>query len=216
MEAFMGTLLLILFIIYVISIPTFAGGIIYGCLSGNELLIILPVFLFLITHLLLMFTFSKFILKRKIQLSNYNFFNFNKDENVEIIVKQENNKFIMTYKDKQIIFESDIPIFKKGMFIAYVVRNIRYKEVSCRLPLGKLFKRRIKLTTSKTKDLILNLDGKKIILIKDGISINKFTFINKAFYYKYLSMSGRVSFHISRTICKINEEIFQKGKMILP
>ena len=72
----MGVLSIIIFVILIISIPTLVLGTIYACLLNNALIFVLPFFVFIISNLLFMFTFAKFITSTKINLSNYDFFNF--------------------------------------------------------------------------------------------------------------------------------------------
>lgn len=98
------------------------------------------------------------------------------------------------------------------MFVAYIVRNIRFPEVSNKLPLICLFKKRLTLKNLPLKELIVNLNGKKYLLIKDGVSINKYSFINKCWYFKEF-LFKRSDYYIGRTVCKINENIFKEGRM---
>ena len=207
-------LLLTIIFLNIISILFLLFGVVH-CILTNEVFIFAPsLLLFFFNIILFMFYFSKYISSFKITINTYNFFNFKNDENVEIVVHREKEKFIATYKNKQILFESDIPFFKKGMFIAYIVRNVRFKEVSNKMPLGKLFKSRLELKNTKTKEMILNINGKKITIVKNGVSLGKYSFINKSFYFKELSYRRIITNHISRTICIINEQIFEKGQII--
>lgn len=63
--------------------------------------------------------------------------------------------------------------------------------------------------------LILNLNGKKYILVKNGVSIGKYSFLNKRWYFKDF-LFKRSNCYIGRTICKINEKIFEEGRMDFP
>ena len=159
-----------------------------------------------------MFSFAKYISSRKIKITNMQFFNFEKEVNVELYAERNGDSFSLRYKGQEIIFETDSKIFKKGMFMAYVVRSIRFPEVSNRLPLLNLFKRKLPLVSSNLHKLTINLDGKKYILVKNGISFNKYSFINKCWYFKDF-LFKRSDCYIGRTICNINEALFEKGRM---
>lgn len=211
----MFVFLLTTFLFQIASICFLLFGIVYGSLYSIEWLLILSLVAPIFTSLFLMFAFSKYVLSSKIILSTYNFFDFHNDENVEIVVSYEKSRFIANFNGKEITFEVDTPIFKKSMFFAYVVRNIRFKEVSDKLPLMMLFKRKLILENSKTNNFTLVINGKKKSLVKNGVSYSKWSFINKAFYFKDLSLQPRTRFHPTKTVCTIDEEIFEKGKMIV-
>ena len=204
--------LFIIFITNIILLVLLITGIVHVCVT-NEVYLFAPfLLLYIFSVILLMFAFANYISSREIKKSNEHFFNFKEETKVEIFAKRMGNVFSLTYNDKEIKFETNTKIFKKGMFVAYIVRNIRFPEVSNKLPLLYLFKKRLPLKNITLKQLIININGKKYLLLKDGVSINRYSFINKCWYYKDL-LFKRSDYYIGRTVCNINEKIFEEGRM---
>lgn len=159
-----------------------------------------------------MFAFAKYISSRKINCSAKQFFNFQGEKEVELFANRKGDVFTLTYNGYEIKFETNTKIFKEGMFIAYIVRNIRFPEISSKLSLLNLFKKRLSLKSLGLNQLILNLNGKKYILVKNGVSLGKYSFLNKCWYFKDF-LFKRSNCYIGLTICKINEKIFEEGTM---
>lgn len=208
----MFIVLICTFIFNLVSFALAIFGIIH-LIGTNETYLFAPfLVIYLWSYIFLMISFSKYVRSRKINLTSYNFFNFHGEENIDIYAKFENGEYLITYEDKIIKFSIDTKIFYKGMLKAYIVRNIRFLEVSNRLPLYKLFVPRLKLEHSKIKNLTLNIEGKKHTLVKNGVSKGKYGFINRASYFKYLFGHIR-SENAVRQICKINEKLFEEIKI---
>lgn len=204
--------LLVIFIANIILLVLSVLGIVHVCVT-NEVYLFAPfLLLYILSTIILMFTFAKYISSRKIKINNEHFFNFREETKIELYAKKNGNVFSLFYKGKEIRFETNTKIFKKGMFVAYIVRNIRFPEVSNKLPLICLLKKRLTLKNLPLKELIVNLNGKKYLLIKDGVSINKYSFINKCWYFKEF-LFKRSDYYIGRTVCNINENIFKEGRM---
>lgn len=185
-------------------------GIVHTCIT-NEVYLFAPfLFLYIFSIIILIFSFAKYISGRKIKCNINHFFNFRGKIEVELFAKRDGDTFSLNYNNKEIKFKTNTKIFKEGMFIAYIVRNIRFPEISNKLPLLSLFKKRLPITN--LKNLVLDLDGKKYILVKNGISLNKYSFINKCWYYKNF-LFKRSNCYIGKTICTINEKIFEEGRM---
>ena len=186
------------------------AGIVHTCIT-NEVYLFAPfLLLYILSIIILIFSFAKYISGRKIKCNINHFFNFRGKIEVELFAKRDGDTFSLNYNNKEIKFETNTKIFKEGMFIAYIVRNIRFPEISNKLPLLSLFKKRLPITN--LKNLVLDLDGKKYILVKNGISLNKYSFINKCWYYKDF-LFKRSNCYIGKTICTTNEKIFEEGRM---
>ena len=186
------------------------AGIVHTCITNEVYLFVPFLFLYIFSIVILIFSFAKYISGRKIKCNINHFFNFRGKIEVELFAKRDGDTFSLNYNNKKIKFETNTKIFKEGMFIAYIVRNIRFPEISNKLPLLSLFKKRLPITN--LKNLVLDLDGKKYILVKNGISLNKYSFINKCWYYKDF-LFKRSNCYIGKTICTINEKIFEEGRM---
>lgn len=186
------------------------AGIVHTCITSEVYLFAPFLLLYILSIIILIFSFAKYISGRKIKCNINHFFNFRGKIEVELFAKRDCDTFSLNYNNKEIKFETNTKIFKEGMFIAYIVRNIRFPEISNRLPLLSLFKKRLPITN--LKNLVLDLDGKKYILVKNGISLNKYSFINKCWYYKDF-LFKRSNCYIGKTICTINEKIFEEGRM---
>lgn len=186
------------------------AGIVHTCITNEVYLFVPFLFLYIFSIVILIFSFAKYISGRKIKCNINHFFNFRGKIEVELFAKRDGDTFSLNYNNKEIKFETNTKIFKEGMFIAYIVRNIRFPEISNKLPLLSLFKKRLPITN--LKNLVLDLDGKKYILVKNGISLNKYSFINKCWYYKDF-LFKRSNCYIGKTICTINEKIFEEGRM---
>lgn len=201
---------LVIFIINILLFILFCVGIVHTCIT-NEVYLFAPfLLLYIFSIIILMFSIAKYISSRKIKCSSNNFFTFRGKTEVELFANREGDAFLLNYNNKEIKFETNTKLFKDGMFIAYIVRNIRFPEISNKLPLLSLFKKRLPITN--LNNLILNLDGKKYILVKNGISLNKYSFINKCWYYKEF-LFKRSDYYIGKTVCTINEKIFEEGRM---
>ena len=186
------------------------AGIVHTCITNEVYLFVPFLFLYIFSIVILIFSFAKYISGRKIKCNINHFFNFRGKIEVELFAKRDGDTFSLNYNNKKIKFETNTKIFKEGMFIAYIVRNIRFPEISNKLPLLSLFKKRLPITN--LKNLVLDLDGKKYILVKNGISLNKYSFINKCWYYKDF-LFKTTNCYIGKTICTINEKIFEEGRM---
>lgn len=204
--------LLIIFIINILLLILFGIGIAHTCITNEVYLFAHSLILYIFSIIILMFSFAKYISSRKITCNTKHFFNLRGEKDVELFANRDGNVFLLTYNNQKIQFETNTKIFKEGMFIAYIVRNIRFPEISNKLPLLNLFKKRLLLKNLGIKQLILNLNGKKYILVKNGVSLNKYSFINKCWYYRDF-LFKRSNCYIGRTICNINEQIFEEGRM---
>lgn len=201
---------LIIFVMNILLFILLCAGIVHTCIT-NEVYLFAPfLLLYILSIIILIFSFAKYISGRKIKCNINHFFNFRGKIEVELFAKRDGDTFSLNYNNKEIKFETNTKIFKKGMFIAYIVRNIRFPEISNKHPLLSLFKKRLPITN--LKNLVLDLDGKKYILVKNGISLNKYSFINKCWYYKDF-LFKRSNCYIGKTICTINEKIFEEGRM---
>lgn len=201
---------LIIFVMNILLFILLCAGIVHTCIT-NEVYLFAPfLLLYILSIIILIFSFAKYISGRKIKCNINHFFNFRGKIEVELFAKRDGDTFSLNYNNKEIKFETNTKIFKEGMFIAYIVRNIRFPEISNKLPLLSLFKKRLPITN--LKNLVLDLDGKKYILVKNGISLNKYSFINKCWYYKDF-LFKRSNCYIGKTICTVNEKIFEEGRM---
>ncbi len=124
--------------------------------------------------------------------------------------------YFLNYAGKEIEFRTDDKILGDHMFFAYVIRNIRFKEVSKKRPLIYIFKRKVKLKNIKLKKLTVILNGKKYVLVSNGISKSKFTLINKAWYWRYFLLTPTNTRTLVKDINFIDENKFQKGKTVYP
>lgn len=163
--------LFIIFITNIILLVLLITGIVHVCVT-NEVYLFAPfLLLYIFSVILLMFSFANYISSREIKKSNEHFFSFKEETKIELFAKRMGNVFSLTYNDIEIKFETNTKIFKKGMLVAYIVRNIRFPEISNKLPLLYLFKKRLPLKNIALKQLIININGKKYLLVKDGVSI---------------------------------------------
>lgn len=101
---------------------------------------------------------------------------------------------------------------------AFIIRNIRFIEVSNRLPYNHVFKRKIKMTYCKIKNATIIYKNKKYNIVKDNISKASFiiNFINYTGHYRgieYHKSYNRPS-DASDNIIKINEGLYGKNTSI--
>ena len=101
---------------------------------------------------------------------------------------------------------------------AFIIRNIRFIEVSNRLPYNHVFKRKIKMTYCKIKNATIIYKNKKYNIVKDNISKASFiiNFINYTGHYRgieYHKSYNRPS-DASDNIIKINEGLYGRNTSI--
>lgn len=136
-------MLLIVFIINILLLILFGIGIAHTCITNEVYLFAPSLMLYIISIIILMFTFSKYISSRKITCNTNHFFDLKGEKEIELFANRNGDVFLLTYNNQEIQFETNTKIFKEGMFIAYIVRNIRFPEISNKLPLLNLFKKKI-------------------------------------------------------------------------
>ena len=198
------TLAIILMVIFLIH------GIIY---SEYNIFGFLLLFIFINT-LVLYILFSNYIKTCDLYISNYHFFAISRKENVIINCKKVQTSYFLEYNGKEIEFRTSERLFGNQMFFSYIVRNIRFLEVSKKRPLIYIFKRKIRLKNIKLKNLTVILNGKNYVLVSNGISKSKFTLINKSWYWGYFLSRYALAATMVKSINFIDENKFQKGQTV--
>ncbi len=204
------------FIIEILAIIFMAIFLIYGIIySEYNIFGFLLLFIFINT-IVLYILFSNYIKNCDLYISDYHFFDISGKENVIINCKKDKLSYFLEYNGKEIEFRTSDRLFGNQMFFSYIVRNIRFLEVSKKRPLIYIFKRKIRLKNIKLKKLTVILNGKKYVLVNNGISKCKFTLINKAWYWRYFLLTPTNTRTLVKDINFIDENKFQKGKTVYP
>ena len=204
------------FIIEILAIIFMVIFLIYGIIySEYNIFGFLLLFIFINT-IVLYILFSNYIKNCDLYISDYHFFDISGKENVIINCKKDKLSYFLECNGKEIEFRTSDRLFGNQMFFAYIVRNIRFLEVSKKRPLIYIFKRKIRLKNIKLKKLTVILNGKKYVLVNNGISKCKFTLINKAWYWRYFLLTPTNTRTLVKDINFIDENKFQKGKTVYP
>lgn len=200
--------LAVLFLPLVIAFITF---LIYSILF-NLNIIYCGIFFMLIciNYIVLCTSFCNYIKTRKINLSTYNFFNFNKEENAIIKCTELENGYKLTYKDQRIDFFININFLKENMLLSYIVRNVRFREISNKKRLGLPFKKRLKLEYFKPINLYVYINDKKYCLVKNSISITNRFCLNSCWYWKQ-TILRRYGPDYLKEVVIIDEKLFENG-----
>ena len=141
------------FIIEIIAIISMLVFLIYGIIySEYNIFGFLLLFIFINT-IVLYILFSNYIKKCDLYISDYHFFDISGKENVVINCKKDKSSYFLEYDGNEIEFRTSERLFGNQMFFAYIVRNIRFLEVSKKRPLIYIFKRKIRLKNIKLKNL---------------------------------------------------------------
>lgn len=203
------------FIIEIISIIPMLVFLIYGIIYSEYNIFGFLMLFIIINTFILYILFSNYIKNCDLYISDYHFFNISRKENVIINCKKDKSSYFLEYDGKEIEFRTSERLFGNQMFFAYLVRNIRFLEVSKKRPLIYIFKRKIRLKNIKLKNLTVILNGKKYLLVSNGISKSKFTLINKSWYWTYfLSRHHDITKIMVKSINFIDEKKFQKGETL--
>lgn len=81
--------LLVIFIANIILLVLFVLGIVHVCVT-NEVYLFAPfLLLYILSTIILMFTFAKYISSRKIKINNEHFFNFREETEIELYAKKK-------------------------------------------------------------------------------------------------------------------------------
>lgn len=204
------------FIIEIIAIISMLVFLIYGIIySEYNIFGFLLLFIFINT-IVLYILFSNYIKKCDLYISDYHFFDISGKENVVINCKKDKSSYFLEYDGNEIEFRTSERLFGNQMFFAYIVRNIRFLEVSKKRPLIYIFKRKIRLKNIILKNLTVILNGKKYLLVSNGISKSKFTLINKSWYWRYFLSRRAIAASMVKNTNFIDENKFQKGKTVYP
>ena len=99
----------------------------------------------------------------------------NKYDNKEgaIIFNSFNNEYICKNNGSEIKFNLKGFMLKKSFIRAFVIRQIRYKSVSNKLKISKLFSIKLKCKLKYNK-LYLIIDDHKYLIFSNGVSRNTF------------------------------------------
>ncbi len=189
---------------------------IYSIIYNEYVVFAFIALLFIINSFALFIVFSNYIKNCDLFISDYNFFKIANEENVVMNCRKLNTSYFLDYNGQTIEFRSNEKLFGNQMFFAYVVRNIRYFEVSIKRPMIFLFKKSVKLKNMKLKNLTIVLDGEKIFFVKNGVSKCKFTLINKAWYWRYFLSRRAIAKAMVKDINFIDEKKFQSGRISYP
>ena len=207
---------IVYFIIEIIAIISMLVFLIYGIIySEYNIFGFLLLFIFINT-IVLYILFSNYIKKCDLYISDYHFFDISGKENVVINCKKDKSSYFLEYDGNEIEFRTSERLFGNQMFFAYIVRNIRFLEVSKKRPLIYIFKRKIRLKNIKLKNLTVILNVKKYLLVSNGISKSKFTLINKSWYWRYFLSRRAIAASMVKNTNFIDENKFQKGKTVYP
>ena len=203
--------LLSLFALFLASAMAFLTFLICSILFNlNIIYCVISFILFGINYVVLFVSFCNYIKTRKINLSTYNFFKFEKEENAIIKCSELENGYKLTYKNQRIEFLTNTDFFEKNMLLSYIVRNVRFKEISNAKKFGLLFKKRLKLEYFKPINLYVYINDKKYCLVKNSISIKNGFCLNSCWYWKQTIPSRQVP-NLWNEIVIIDEELFENS-----
>lgn len=207
----MKKLLLSLFVLFLVLVTAFITLFIC-CILFNLSIIycVISFILICINFVVLYMFFCNYIKTRKIHLSTYKFFKFAKEDNAVIKCTELDYGYKLTYKDQAIDFLVDIDFFKKNMLLSYIVRNIRFKDISNLKRFGLLFKRRLKLENFKPINLYVYINDKKYCLVKNSISIKNRFCLNSCWYWKQTTLRRQEPKLLNEVVI-IDELLFENG-----
>ena len=122
-----------------------------------------------------------------------------------ITFKSNNSEYYCKNNDSVIRFNLNGFLLKKSFIRAFVIRQIRYKTISNKLKIAKLFSIRLKCKLKYNK-LFLVIDNHKYLIYSNGVSKNTFlsSEISKS-KYGVMYLSRRV-FKTSNNIEEIDEK----------
>ncbi len=199
---FMISIFMIVFLIY---------GIIYSEYNIFGFLLLF----FIINTFALYFIFNNYVKNCDLFISDYSFFRISGKEEVVINCRKSQSTYLLEYNGKEIEFRTNEKLLGDQMFFAYLIRNIRYFEVSNKRPMIYLFKRKVTLKNIKLKNLTVILNGRKYLLVRNGVSKCKFTLMNKAYYWTYFFFSKYgIADSMRKDVNFIDEKKFQRGKTV--
>ena len=122
-----------------------------------------------------------------------------------IIFRSRGYSYICENKNDYITFNLRNFLLKKSFIRAFVIRQIRYKTISNKLKISKLFSIRLKCEYDK---FFLVIDNHRYLIVNNGISKNTIfsSEISKAnFGAMYMS---RLTFVSNNNIEEINEKLY--------
>ena len=190
---------IVLFILLILSFLSFILLFPFGLYQYA----IIPLIIFFI---LLLF-FRKYINLNKVIINIEKFIQINAQNEGSISFSSNNDVYSCVENDEIISFSLKGFILKKSFIRAFIVRQIRYKTVSNKLKISKLFSIRLKCKCKYDK-LYLFINKHKYLIFSNNISKNTFlsSEISKS---KFAAMynSARTYF-ASNVVEKINEKIY--------
>lgn len=188
--------------------------------GNNYIILVIMSILYCISYIIMYTFFSKYtntfpknkLVKNIIRESDMK-------NDFDIIVTDNKGIFTININERELKIDLSSYLFKKNYIVALIIRNFRYYCISNKRPLKYLFANKIKVSEANLNCKILfyrNNDLKQKIKIINN-SISKVNFlqnqINKSKYYTYFYSNWSKSQYINKHICRINEQIYQDGKI---
>lgn len=197
-------------VLFICMFASFLSFIVLLCV-GMFPYIIIPIILFFILFLMFRIWFyhrcRKYINLNK-NIIEIDSFIQSDDKQVGFIKFLSNNGLYSCVNNNSCIsFDLKGFLLKKSFIRAFVIRQIRYKTISNKLKISKLFSLKLKCRY-KYEKLFLIIDNHKYLIQSNGISKNTFisSEISKS---KYAAMySSMRTFYDSNVIQEVNEKIY--------
>lgn len=197
-------------------------GIILAAISewNHYILLIIMGILYCISYIIMYTFFSKYtntFPKNKLTQNIIRESDLKND--FDIIATDRNGIYTLNINGREINIDLSNYLFKKNYIVALLIRNFRYYYVSNKRPLKYLFSHKIKVSnTNLNCKILFYKNGNLIKEVKVmNNSVCKVTFlqnqIDKSKYYTYFYSNWSQSQYINKRICRMNEQIYQDGKM---
>lgn len=197
-------------------------GIILMAISkwNNYILLVIMGILYCISYIIMYTFFSKYtnaFPKNKLTQNIIRESDLKND--FDIIATDRNGIYTLNINGREINIGLSNYLFKKNYIVALLIRNFRYYSVSNKRPLKYLFSHKIKVSNANLNCKILFYKKgdfiKEVKVINDSVSKVNFlqNQVNKSKYYTYFYSNWSQSQYINKHICRINEQIYQDGKM---
>lgn len=198
---------IVLFILLILSFLSFILLFPFGLYQYAIIPLIIFFILLLFFRLWFYHRCRKYINLNKVIINIERFIQINAQNEGSISFSSNNDVYSCVENDAIIRFNLKGFILKKSFIRAFIVRQIRYKTVSNKLKISKLFSIRLKCKCKYDK-LYLVINKHKYLIFSNNISKNTFlsSEISKS---KFAAMYNSVrTYFASNVVEKINEKIY--------
>lgn len=204
---------IILFLcISIVSLCSLLYGIIYRTYLPDDYFIFYGIVGLFIDFFIIYFRFPSIIYDYpKNNVSDF-VIPYKKVDNMDFYVSKKKN--IYTIKFDKYMCDLNLKgfVFPLLYVKSFIIRNIRFIEISNRLPIRTLWKRKIKMTYCKIKNANIIYKNKKIKIVKNSVSKANLidNFINLSAHHGYFPSYSRYDrpFDANNNILKLNEKLY--------